>query len=95
MTDQNWIRTTGTWFVYVTEPIDFGWEKLSPFKIEDLPEVVKKAARQLGWEGDGRCVQFVIPHGGSFEICLAWKQGNNGTSFVASPVALPHLEDSL
>jgi hypothetical protein len=31
----------------------------------------------------------------SFEFGLAWKQDNNGTTFVLSPIELPHLKEHL
>lgn len=56
----------------------------------------KKLARKNGWEGDiteGPYV-FGIPPNDSepnFLMGVAWKQGNNGTTFVCSPIPLPHL----
>jgi len=56
----------------------------------------KKLARQAGWEGDmseGPNV-FGIPPGDTmpnFVMGLAWKQDNNGTTFICSPVPLPWL----
>jgi hypothetical protein len=53
-------------------------------------------ARRLGWEGDCREGPYVtvIPGngGGPCPFIIAWKQDNNGTTFVASPVALPWLD---
>ncbi|MBC2653774.1 hypothetical protein H7F50_04260 [Novosphingobium flavum] len=66
-----------------------------------LPELLKRLeraktiARQHGWEGDYRSDAtprvFFVPGEGQFEYGFAWKQENNGTTFVASPVAMPHL----
>lgn len=51
---------------------------------------------RLGWEGD--CTErrtFVLPFPaeGSMRLGLIYKQRNNGTCFVASPVPLPYLEN--
>ncbi|MBF0449003.1 MAG: hypothetical protein HQL67_12440 [Magnetococcales bacterium] len=53
------------------------------------------AARNHGWEGDIRDGPYIagVPEG---EYCssvmVAWKQDNNGTTFIGSPVRLPWLE---
>lgn len=54
-------------------------------------------ARSLGWQGDIREGPFVagVP---TFEIrntslfMVAWKQDDDGLTFIASPVRLPWLE---
>jgi hypothetical protein len=54
-------------------------------------------ARKAGWEGDMREGPFVagLPsEPGTFEYLIAWKQDNNGQTFVVSPVRLPWLEDA-
>jgi len=53
-------------------------------------------ARSIGWEGDFRQGPYVsaIPAGDSechSELLIAWKQDNNGTTFIASPFALPWM----
>jgi len=59
----------------------------------------KEEAKNIGWEGDYQTGHadprvFFIPNGeGGFSYGFAWKQVNNGTTFVLSPVRLPHLED--
>ncbi|MBF0371611.1 MAG: hypothetical protein HQL52_19415 [Magnetococcales bacterium] len=55
-------------------------------------------ALRLGWEGDFRKGPFIsaIPaeHGeGHSEFLIAWKQDNNGITFIASPFPLPWLAD--
>jgi hypothetical protein len=53
-------------------------------------------ARDLGWQGDTRDGPFIagMP---TFEIrhtslfLVAWKQNDDGLTFIASPVALPWL----
>ena len=58
-------------------------------------EIAKVAARQISWEGDiieGPFISIVPPDsGGGSLFIVAWKQGNNGTCFVASPYRLPFL----
>lgn len=54
----------------------------------------KKLASEIGWEGDFReeARVFLIPTHDCFEYGFVWKQDNNGTTFVVSPVELPHLK---
>ena len=54
----------------------------------------KQLALEEGWEGDfrGEAHVFQIPVEGSFTYGFAWKQDNNGSTFVISPVELPHLK---
>lgn len=58
-------------------------------------EQAQGSARDKGWEGDFRNppVVFWLPVGDSFQPGFVLKQDNNGTTFVASPVPLPHLKD--
>jgi hypothetical protein len=54
--------------------------------------------RQVGWEGDIREGPYVsmLPNPGGDPQCsvlIAWKQDNNGTTFVASPYRLPWLDE--
>lgn len=54
----------------------------------------KYLASEYLWEEDFRhepCV-FRVPDELEFVYGFVWKQDNNGTCFVVSPVALPHLE---
>ncbi|MBZ4402420.1 hypothetical protein [Myxococcus sp. AS-1-15] len=84
--------------IYVVPPIDFGWETLLVAdKYDDtLCALLQRARAQTScaWEGDfmqgpGK---FAIPMEGSFAFGYAWKQANDGTTFVASPVQLPWME---
>lgn len=52
--------------------------------------------KQVGWEGDVREGPFVFSVPGETEMSwgLVLKQDNNGTTFVASPVPLPHLDNA-
>ena len=84
-----------TWFVYSAPPLDAGWELLMPtcYRTQDgkvLPrfEALFRAAMELGWEGDfGQHEPKIIPSYPSetgFGVTgYCWKQGNNGTTFIA------------
>ncbi|MCA7086064.1 hypothetical protein K7G19_20960 [Cupriavidus sp. DB3] len=60
----------------------------------DLYKRAQTAAMHAGWEGDFRQgpVVFWIPEQDGFYPGFVWKQDNNGSTFVVSPVRLPHLE---
>jgi hypothetical protein len=51
-------------------------------------------ATRAGWEGDFGTDPhvFMIPGEGAFRYAFAWKQSNNGTTFVMSETALPWLD---
>lgn len=53
------------------------------------------AAQEKGWEGDFRHapVVFWIPFGGAFQYGFAFKQDNNGVTFIVSPKPMHWLED--
>lgn len=59
-------------------------------------ESAKEAAYAEGWEGDFRHkpVVFWVPTSTTFEFGFAFKQDNNGTTFVISPVPMPWLKDA-
>lgn len=93
------------YYVYATGPIDFwqGWNKPDDkyadigrvhFILERFSEVAV-LAHDKGWEGDIREGPYWIPvpfdDSGRCDVILAWKQDNNNTTFVASPVRLPWL----
>lgn len=66
---------------------------------DELSVLVEKAesmARDLGWDGENRHEPrvFFVPVEGTMAMGLIWKQDNNGTTYVASPVKMPHLEDA-
>lgn len=89
------MKRAGRWWVYGISPVDHGWEEMTPASIEDVPSEAREAARQLGWEGDVRgadCVRFWVPDEVDFIDGFIWKQDNNGSCFVVSPVQLPHVE---
>ena len=61
---------------------------------EELRDEAFELARAKGWEGDIRQGPFIagIPTGDhTTGIMIAWKQHNNGTTFIASPLKLPWL----
>lgn len=57
-------------------------------------EAAKRMAADLLWEGDFREGPFVMPVLVELEVGYAfvWKQENNGSTFVISPVPLPYLD---
>ena len=62
---------------------------------EKLRDEAFELARAKGWEGDTRQGPFIagIPTGDyTTGILIAWKQGNNGITFIASPFKLPWLD---
>jgi hypothetical protein len=73
---------------------------LQPKEIAEAKALLEKAkahADQCGWEGDmveGPFVFGVPPRHGynTFDVGFAWKQDNNGTTYVVSPVPMPWLE---
>lgn len=58
-----------------------------------LWDTAQTAAAVKGWEGDFRNppVVFWLPGDSDFDFGFVIKQDNNGTTFVMSPVPLPHL----
>lgn len=62
--------------------------------VKDFEEA-KELAKKRGWEGHFRAEArvFQIPVEGSFEYGFAWKQDNNGDTFIISPIELSHLRD--
>jgi len=55
----------------------------------------QELASQRGWEGDFRNdpAVFWIPHETDFKCGFVFKQDNNGTTFVLSPIEMKHLEE--
>ena len=91
-----------TMFLYEISPIDH-WGDHSALKYPKeffvwLMECAYRIARSDGfWEGDIHELQtFSVPdpENQSFATGVVWKQRNNGTCFVCSPVPLPYLEES-
>jgi hypothetical protein len=81
-------------YVYSIPPIDLGWHNLAT--VGHLPRHIETIASALGWEGDvvGCIRTFFVPVDDGFRQGYVWKQHNNGTSFVASPVRFEHLDNS-
>lgn len=70
---------------------------ISDNELEKLFRRAKNAARRVGWDGDMREGPYVsgLPSNESCPFLMfAWKQDNNGTSFVTSPFELPWLTDN-
>lgn len=64
-----------------------------------LAQALRIAKDRLGWEGDFREGPFWAPmpnrQGDYWPIFMvAWKQDNNGVTFLASPFAIPQLADA-
>jgi hypothetical protein len=71
---------------------------VEPF-LEEFKQA-QEAARAAGWEGDyrndSRPRVLFLPGANmncAFQHAFAWKQDNNGTTFVISPYQLTWLED--
>jgi hypothetical protein len=94
-------------FAYARAAIDFwpGWLTEEQFKAaiqsvaeyEDFRDKAFALAKEVGWEGDIREGPFIagIPTHETADdghFIIAWKQDNNGDTFVASPYRLPWLE---
>lgn len=95
-------------YTYAIGPIDFweGWSSVDemmsapyhdvahwgPDTVRERFWAAQEAARQAGWEGDGKARVTVIPMQDVVcEIVIAIKQSNNGTTFIVSPVEMPWL----
>ena len=80
-------------FDYANETVQINAEDFFP-----KFTLAKFGARKLGWEEDISWGPFIsaLPvddAGGPCPIIIAWKQSNNGTTFVASPFELPWLHN--
>lgn len=75
-----------------------GWdtEWLDPLDWEKSWTKAQMLALRIGWEGDFRTgpLVTVLPDQGQGPppFIIAWKQDNNGTTFVASPFHLTWLD---
>lgn len=85
---------------YAQGPIEPSY--LTPKLWEETWERAKAGALKLGWEGDIREGPYIamcpIPDGGpeyngDGTFFVAWKQDNNGETFIASPFRLPWLHN--
>jgi hypothetical protein len=88
---------------YAVEVVHARREGAGGFQSRDVGEFLsaiqeaKAAARKAGWEGDyGQSAPRVFwlpdPEWFGFKYGFAWKQSNNGTTFIVSPFRLPWLE---
>ncbi len=69
------------------------------FRLIEMAMMAAHGAKETFWEGDIRSKDnvrvFGVPDGdGGTFLGLVWKQDNNGSSFVASPVGLPWLAEA-
>lgn len=65
-------------------------------EVDKLYAQAATMARNIGWEGDhsvGPCFS-VLPLPNDYDVApiVAWKQSNNGATFVMSAFPLPYLE---
>ena len=76
-----------------SEPEAYGKDAVQKLD-EDFREAQSEVDAATSWEGDfrGEVSVFLIPIEGTFDYGFVWKQENNGTTFVVSPVKLDHLE---
>lgn len=74
---------------------DWAMEGLpSPGEVDATWKLAQTMARILGWEGDVRSGPYWIPlpwDTGVWDFAIGWKQDNNGTTFIASPVQFTWL----
>jgi hypothetical protein len=99
----NWIGWVPIEDLLLQEPLPGGTLMDGRYWPHDPNDVMQRlnkakiiARRRLGWEGDIREGPYVCPlpmNDYGFEYLIAWKQDNNGTTFVVSPCALPWLEE--
>jgi len=79
---------------------DISWPH-SPKFVMARWQLAQAAAKEVDWEGDIRKGEqpYVSPlphHDDTIcEFLIAWKQDNNGSTFVASPYPLPWLEEQM
>lgn len=96
--DFNWhlldtVEETITKLSKPDDPFDhcFRFNELKGFL--DSWEEAKDLAKQNHWEGDfrGSPHVFWLPAENEFVYGFAWKQDNNGSTFIVSPFPLTHL----
>ena len=96
------------WYVYECPPQDWwdGWQRVDCYQPDEygdaerfatLLATAKDAIRsESSWEGDGVWRFAGLPNGESDgELIFSVKQSNNGTTFFASPYALPWWKEHL
>ena len=76
---------------------DGDWHAVSAFcsEMAQLEDRAQENFKKIGWEGDLRDgpYYFSVPGDSQMAIGYVIKQDNNGSTFVASPVPLPSLDD--
>ena len=96
-------------YVYAIKAIDSRWTSLPTYEeylltsdgrsaIKKLASQVSEARREaakIGWEGTDESDMhvFFLPSENEFVFGFAWKQVEDGTTFVVSPYELPWLDD--
>lgn len=91
--DFRWEHLNSPEHILATIKNDDDWE-ISAHIFEAAYENAKKLASSLGWEGDAlEEAVFFVPVEGEFRYGFALKQSNNGTTYIISPIPLPHLEN--
>ena len=75
--------------------LEDSWMELLTSMIYDWVTVQTEAKASRGWEGDFRRPEGVLwlPCDMEFRYAFVWKQDNNGTTFIASPIELPWLKE--
>jgi hypothetical protein len=74
-----------------------GDENIYDYELRDFDRILleaSSAAQGMGWNGEFRIDPHVfwLPDFGVPKYGFAWKEENNGTTYVASPQSLPHLD---
>ena len=71
------------------------WDSLADVcrRLDTLQSKAEEVFKKLKWEGDvcNEPYYFAIPNEHDMAIGFIVKQDNNGSTFVASPCELPHL----
>jgi hypothetical protein len=67
------------------------------FQYEERLKVAHDLGQKVGWKGDMREGPYIagLPpsdSGGGGDYMIAWKQDNNGDTFIVSPYRIPWLE---
>ncbi len=80
----------------------YGRERLMTSLVKQAMEAAYVVSKAKGsyWEGDIRASELYVfgipdPENHGVRHGFIWKQDNNGTTFIVSPVQIPWLEDSL
>ena len=63
--------------------------------LEKLDYAKQLFVEHTSWEGDGRVYVTAMPTETDGHLVFAIKQGNNGTTFLASPIEYTHLKEWL